>query len=161
MSGYKTSIICTNGHLITGSSNGDNSNNKFCTKCGAPTITSCPKCSTPIRGKYNMDGVLDLTPYKYVPKYCHNCGNPYPWTKNALDSAKLLINEDEQLSDTEKENFSNSLPDLIVDTPTPKTNVAVVRFKKYISKVASATADGIKDIIVDIASETIKKSLGL
>jgi hypothetical protein len=157
---YKTSIICMNGHLISGTSNGDNSQNKFCRDCGAETIAKCSKCSTPIRGKYIMDGVVNLSPFNYVPKYCHDCGAPYPWTERALESARILINEDEELSSDEKEQFSNSLPDLMVDSPTPQTTVSIVRFKKYMLKAASWTADGIRDIIVDIASETIKKSLG-
>lgn len=158
---YATSIICKNGHLISGNSNGNTANNKYCTKCGSETITACLNCNTPIRGKYKADGVLDLTKYDYVPSYCHNCGISYPWTKTALETASLLINEDENLNSLEKQQFCETLPDLIVESPTPKTQLAIVRFKKFINKAATYTADGIRDIFVDIASETIKKSLGL
>lgn len=160
MGHYNTSIICKNGHLISGDSNGNNSDNKYCRKCGAETITSCPYCNTPIRGRYEMDGIADFTSYEYVPSYCHNCGKPYPWTETALKSANALINEDENLNSSEKQQLAETLPDLIVETPTPKTQLSIARFKKLFRKAASYTADGVKEIIVDIASETIKKSLG-
>ncbi|NEZ50199.1 DUF2321 domain-containing protein [Clostridium botulinum] len=158
---YKTSIICENGHLVTGDSNGNNIDNKYCRKCGAKTITSCLKCETPIRGRYKIEGFADLTSYNYVPSYCHNCGEPYPWTKSALEASKILINEDENLTNDEKQQFCESIPDLLVEESTPRTKVAIVRFKKFLGKAATYTADGIKDIFIDVASETIKKSLGI
>lgn len=51
---------------------------KRCDKCGGITIFKCPKCSTKIRGKYHMDGAIDLTK-KEVPWSCHECGSSYPW----------------------------------------------------------------------------------
>jgi len=41
----------------------------------------------------------------------------------------------------------------------PRTTVAATRFKKIISNVGKATADGFKDILVDVLSETAKKIL--
>lgn len=158
---YKTAQICLNGHIITRSFDSSYSEN-FCSKCGANTITACPNCNSILRGKYIVPGVLDLTTDKSpAPFYCYNCGKAYPWTERAIEAAELLILEDENLNDTEKQQFSESLPDLLTESPTPRTNIAIVRFKKFLGKTASYTAEGIRDIFVDVASETIKKSLGL
>lgn len=162
MGTYRTAQICLNGHEITTSADSSPElTENFCSKCGAATITKCPNCNAPIRGYYHVEGVLSLGHKYKVPSYCHNCGKPYPWTKTALESAKALIDEDENLNSEEKKQFFETLPDLIVESPTPKTQLATARFKKFISKVATYTADGVKSIIVNIASETIKKSLGL
>lgn len=158
---YRTAQICLNGHLITDSADAYSElQEKFCSKCGSKTIMACQHCNSKIRGDYYVEGVWGVSDYD-IPAYCHNCGKPYPWTQAAIESAALLINEDENLNSDEKQQFRETLPDLIVQSPTPRTQVAVVRFKKFISKTASYTADGIKDIFVDVASETIKKSLGL
>ncbi|MCX8167307.1 MAG: DUF2321 domain-containing protein [Candidatus Micrarchaeota archaeon] len=162
MSGvYRVAQICLNGHLITSSADiHPQHQEKYCSKCGEKTITECPECKTPIRGKYEVEGVISFNDDYKVPSYCYNCGKPYPWTESALESAKSLINEDENLTTDEKQQFVNALPDLIVESPTPKTQVSVIKFKKFIIKVAAPTGQALKDIIVDIASETIKKSLG-
>jgi hypothetical protein len=160
MGNYKTAQICLNGHIITRSYS--SKFQKFCTKCGSEAITNCPNCGSILRGRYEVPGVLDLTADNSpAPSYCYSCGKPYPWTESALEVARLLILEDENLNDTEKEQFSDSLPDLLTESPTPKTKLAIVRFKKYIGKAATYTVEGIRDIFVDVASEAIKKSLGL
>lgn len=156
---YRTAQICLNGHIITRSFSSNSQN--FCSKCGSKAITSCPHCSSPLRGKYEVPGVVSLTIDKSpAPLYCYSCGKPYPWTESALEAAKLLILEDENLNDEEKNNFSESLPDILVESPTPKTQLAIVRFKKYLGKAAAYTVEGMRDILVDVASEAIKKSLG-
>ena len=51
---YDIAQICINGHVINSMSKSHPEHNKkFCDKCGAPTITNCPKCNTPIRGHYH------------------------------------------------------------------------------------------------------------
>lgn len=156
---YRTAQICLNGHIITRALSSNSQ--KFCSQCGSETITNCPHCSSILRGRYDVPGVLDLTTDESpAPSYCYNCGKPYPWTESALEAARLLILEDENLTDDEKNKFSDSLPDMLVESPTPKTQLAIVRFKKYLGKAAVYTAEGIRDIFVDVASEAIKKSLG-
>lgn len=159
---YLIAQICLNGHVITDSYNKNPEfHQNYCDKCGAETITKCPNCKTNIRGDYEVEGVAVISSrISPAPAYCYNCGNPFPWTKSAIDAAQLLINEDENLNPLEKQQFTDSLPDLFVESPTPKTQVAIVRFKKFLGKAATYTAEGIKDIFVDVASEAIKKSLG-
>lgn len=48
----------------------------FCSKCGAPVITACPKCSAKLLGSY--EGVIGSGPEE-PEKFCFTCGAPYPW----------------------------------------------------------------------------------
>lgn len=57
----------------------------------------------------------------------------------------------------ERELLKQSLDDLVRDTA--KTQVAALRFKKLVGKAGNVVAGGLRDILVDIASETAKKIL--
>jgi len=48
----------------------------FCSECGAPVITECPKCSGRLLGAY--EGVVGVGPEK-PENFCFSCGSPYPW----------------------------------------------------------------------------------
>ena len=78
---YETMQVCLNGHQITDRYNSSPElRRKYCNEYGAETIHQCPNCGTPVRGDYIVPGVLAFsrTP---VPKRCHECGQPYPWTE--------------------------------------------------------------------------------
>jgi hypothetical protein len=49
------------------------------------------------------------------------------------------------------------MPDLITDTP--KSKVAETKYKIIMKKAGKATAEAVKELIICIASETIRKSL--
>lgn len=151
MSNYYPAEICLNGHVISSYSTNIE---KYCSNCGAKTISSCPSCNTPIRGKYNADNVVILQDYK-APSYCFSCGKPFPWTQSRIDAIAELIEFDNQLSKDEKLYISNNVNELTIDTP--KTKVVATKVKFYLSEAATATADAIKDILVEIISESAKK----
>jgi hypothetical protein len=154
---YRTAQICLNGHVINDSADEHTERNqKFCSLCGQPTIMNCPNCNEKIRGCYYVPGVLKSWKYS-APAFCYNCGKPYPWTDEKLKAANELIAEDEQLSQSEKETLALALPDIISETP--RTQLAATKFKKLIGKAVSVTGEGLKQILVDIASETAKKIL--
>jgi len=158
---YNAARICLNGHVISRrvkdtSSTGD----KFCQLCGAETICRCLKCGEIIRGKYEMDKLLDLRPDDSpAPAYCYNCGSPYPWTEDALESTRMVIDEENRLSTDEKENLKKSLPDIISETP--RTSLAVLRFKKAMGHVGKFTQDAFSKFAVSTACEAAKIMLGL
>lgn len=151
MSGYYPAEICLNGHVISSSSKNVET---YCSDCGAKTISSCPSCNTPIRGKYNDEYVVYVQEYK-APAYCFSCGNPFPWTQSRIDAINELIEFDNQLSNDKKSYINNNINALTVDTP--KTKVVATKIKFYLSETANATGNAIKDILVDIISETAKK----
>lgn len=150
---YDIAQICTNGHVINSQSvYAPHLNMKFCQKCGTPTITTCQYCSTNIRGPYHTRiGVSGFT----RPSFCSNCGQPYPWTEAKITVAHELAEEMENLSAEEKKLLSKSIDDLITDSP--RTELAATRFKKILLKVGEPAARALRELIVDIASETAKK----
>ncbi len=159
MSGYyDTAQICLNGHVTN-----DNfrkypvHNTDHCPKCGEPTIVQCPSCKSDIRGSYEIDGVFAVGGEFPAPAFCHKCGNAYPWTEKRLQAAKALADEFDELSSDEKEKLKGSLDALVRESAM--TEVAGVRFKKIMKKLGKESYEGMKNILTDIASETIKKTI--
>jgi hypothetical protein len=153
---YDVAQICLNGHITNSSTKlRPQHNKKFCDSCGASTIMNCPNCDSEIQGAYHMQMVVGT--FFSLPSYCQNCGKPYPWTEKRLSAAYELAQELDVLSDEDKKILSQSIDDLIKETP--KTVVASVRFKKIMAKAGKSAADGFKNILVDIFSEAVRKSL--
>lgn len=150
---YLTPTICLNGHVV--SSRSENYS-KFCKSCGNSTISHCPSCSKSIQGHYEVPGVFGFFDY-IPPSYCHECGEPYPWTSQVINNAVELLALDEQLPSDQKEIIRLALPDLLIETST--TPVAVAKHKKYIPSAQSFVKDGLKNLLFDIVNETVKKSL--
>jgi len=98
-------------------------------------------------------------PMTGVPRFCAECGKPFPWTERAVSAAKELADEVEGIDDTEREKAKNSFIALASDTP--QTTVAATRVKKLIAKAGPIVGNGIREIVVSIATEAAKKSMGL
>lgn len=149
---YHVAQICLNGHIINSMYDAyPEFNQNFCDKCGVRTITECPHCNSNIKGYY--EGSFKFM--KHTPSYCFNCGNPYPWTESALKSAQELLELEGVLSKEDLDYFNENKSSLIADTPNSK--VVATKLKLFISKVSSSTGSVLKDIIVDVASESVKK----
>ena len=117
--------ICLNGHVITeNAQRSPEFRKKFCDKCGEPTTTQCPKCNAPIQGEYHVEGVVAIGFNPVAPNFCHECGQPYPWTQRRIDAAKALAEDFEDLSNDERQKLKQSLDDLYRDSPN--TEVAAV-----------------------------------
>jgi len=85
--------VCLNGHQTTARYNqSPEHRKKFCAICGESTIHKCPECDTSIKGKYNVDGVISVTPTA-VPTHCENCGNQFPWTKRKAEVKNQIAPE--------------------------------------------------------------------
>jgi hypothetical protein len=159
MGHYETAQVCLNGHVITDTYISSPSlRQQFCSKCGKETIFQCPSCKANIQGDYRVDGVVSLgRRICPAPAYCHSCGKPYPWTESNLKTISDLLKLDEQLQEADIETMEEILPDLLTDTP--KSKVAEAKYKIIMRKAGRATIEAVKEIIVEIASEAIKKSL--
>ena len=154
--GYDTALVCLNGHSLNSSSTRlPQFNTKHCEECGEPGIAECPACHHAIRGTYWGGGGLSVN-YD-VPRHCPGCGKPYPWTERAVDAARELISLSEKLSPAEKEDFTRAVSDVATDTPRSKA--AAQKIKIYSAKAGREIAQGVRDIAVNIASETLKKIL--
>lgn len=155
---YDVAQICLNGHVITESARSSPQfTQKYCDRCGEPTIIECKNCKTPIRGRYHTEGFFGVGGIPVAPSFCHECGNPYPWTEGKLAAAWELADELEELSTEEKEKLKQNLNELVRDTP--KTEVAVTRVKKILSKIGKESFAAMKSILLDLATEAVKKSL--
>lgn len=160
MEHYNKAEICLNGHLISANSSPIN-HQEFCTQCGKLTITNCQKCNEPIRGWLEVDGLTVVrrkSQYK-IPAYCHSCGEPYPWTVTAINTAEMLIREDDEVSQEEMEKLIDVISDLIVETP--RTKLATVRLNKYLMKATKFTVDGLRQFLIDFGCEFVLKSLDM
>jgi hypothetical protein len=154
---FDVAQICTNGHLITASSKEEPElMRNFCKRCGSQTITTCQHCNSEITGYETEYGAL--LGYD-VPHYCPDCGKPYPWTEKSINTITLLIKEEANFSTEEAANLTNSLPDIV--TETPATQLAVLRFKKAVCSAGKFTADSLRQFTIDFGCELAKKSLGL
>ena len=154
--GYDIAQICLNGHVTNGSTQHMPEFSKaFCDNCGEATITICPECKNPIRGEY-WGGSISLESMK-APKFCINCGKPFEWTKRKIDSAKELATLSDGFTEADIKDFQNSIENIVSNSPN--IEVAKVKYLKYIKKAGVAVSNGLKDILVDIVSETVKKTI--
>jgi|AntAceMinimDraft_17_1070374.scaffolds.fasta_scaffold83186_2 hypothetical protein len=152
--GYDIAQICINGHPINSSSTTyPQYNQDYCDKCGAKATTICVVCRTSIRGSYHHP---DIVPNIYIPpSYCYKCGHPFPWTEQKIQVAIELSKEEGQLTDDDVKELEESIKEIISDTP--RTQLGASRFKRMMNKLGKPTAQAVRDILVDLVSETAKK----
>ena len=150
--------ICQQGHLVVTSMRDSPALTKsFCERCGTSTISECQTCGWPIAGEgYAPFG--GGGPYQ-LPKYCGECGKPFPWTELALSTAKEYTDNLDQLSAEEKRTLKRTFDDLTSDTA--RTLPAANRFKQFVAKIGPVAGDTLKQILVSVVSETARKSMGL
>jgi hypothetical protein len=77
----------------------------------------------------------------------------------ALFAAKEYTDDLDQLSAEEKKQLKATFDDLTSDTA--RTPLAANRFKKFVSKIGPVAGDVLTKIIVDFATEAVKKYMGL
>ena len=129
----------------------------FCEKCGSAIISKCPHCGNTIQGR--SDGSFGYAVEYTVPSYCKDCGEPYPWTSSAIQTAMDILAEDENLSTDTYEKIVEILPDVV--TETPKTQLAVIRLKKVFASIGKFAAEGLRQFIIDFGCEVVKQQMGL
>ena len=155
---YDVAQICLNGHVINEQSRGyAKYNTKHCIDCGAKTITSCQDCEEEIRGVL-IDSMVISLEKSPAPKYCHECGKPYPWTQRKIKAFRELVNSS-SLNQDYKTVLLDGITHIIRDTP--ETEVACVKFSKIIPKLkqhkqplvsllSKIAADSAKELLVGL-----------
>jgi hypothetical protein len=157
MGWYDVAQICLNGHIINiMAKSHPEDNQKFCQKCGAKTITTCPHCGAPIRGYYHPEEII-LSSLLEVPKFCYNCGKPYPWTESKLKLAYELIDKNKKLSPQEKNILKQDIDNLVKETSDIQTTAS--RFKKIAKKLREPAFETLIKILAHIVSERVIKLL--
>ncbi|UPU37491.1 DUF2321 domain-containing protein [Geomonas paludis] len=153
MEGYDVAQVCPNGHVSNEMSVAyPDFNRDFCESCGEKTITTCPSCKKPIRG--GLHGVFTTAEFT-PPAFCRNCGQPFPWTQRGIQAAIDLATIVGGLQGEDAAQFGTSIQEVARDTA--QAQVAAHRVKGLLGKVATTTASAIRDVMVDIVSETAKK----
>ena len=156
---FHVGMACLNGHPINSSSDVyPTKNAKHCPECGKATITACTHCHAALRGYRDVPGVVDLLSWK-PPSFCHECGQPFPWTEQGAKSLSEAIGEIDTLSAEELAKLRESIPDIL--TETPSTSLAASRFKKAFAKIGAAGTKLLSEIIVKVGAEAAIRSMGL
>lgn len=157
MSGwYDVAQVCRNGHMITDRAQNSPVHKKnFCHKCGSGTLTQC-SCGVNIQGHYHVYG-FEFAGKKRPPAYCHACGKSFPWTAERVAAAIELLELAEDLNQEDREALTRSLPDLLSDGP--RTQVASVRWQRFLAGGGRMIAENIRSVLVEIASEAAKKAI--
>jgi hypothetical protein len=152
---YDIAQICLSGHLINCFSDGQiDRNTDFCETCGEKTITRCPTCESPIRGGTVAPQISSLMK---APSYCIFCGSSFPWLAARLAAAEELADIVDEFTADDKRVIANSLKDIVRDTA--RTQVAALKFKGLAAKAGGNIATAFRDILVEVASETAKKTI--
>ena len=150
---FDIALICLSGHVVNESTKRfPGYNTKYCKECGEKTINSCPNCKHTIRGaRAGMVGFVS------APAYCEECGHPFPWTETKIQTALHLFAEEMADKDAIRQ-FEESVR--TISKGNPEAPLAANRLGKLVARVTTTiTADAIKKTVVEVASETIKKTL--
>jgi hypothetical protein len=149
--------VCLNGHLINSQVRlTPYLSQPYCEKCGAPTITSCTKCGTPIRGAFHEPGIFIIQELT-VPAYCLGCGSAYPWTLQRLEAARSLADELQTLKPAQREALKRSIDELVHETP--HSQAAALQFKRLLAQAGTEAANGMKEILVSIVTESVRRAI--
>ncbi|WP_336014809.1 DUF2321 domain-containing protein [Fusobacterium polymorphum] len=159
------SAICEKGHLQTSLLEfSENYENLYCKECGSKIIDKCPHCNAEIQGGmachtvgrdivYNQPTV-DTQKYSNntVPKYCHNCGKPYPWTEEFLNTYKgtlsLVLEDEKELQNK----IYNATEELVKNNFDLKSPMATL-FKLLLNKTGDLAKGVLVDTLSSVASE--------
>jgi hypothetical protein len=159
---YGNVLVCMNGHVISSKVNDDKITEKYCAICGDEIINKCVECNTHFKGTPRMEGNPFEDSYSYFgnvyirPAFCVNCGKPHSWTKRAEEAVYELI-ELAPLTEQEIVEWKKTVPILIKEAPT--VSVAAIKFKTFAKKAGNEIGKTVKDIVVSVVSEVVKKAI--
>jgi hypothetical protein len=148
---YYNAAVCVRGHVASEGVEFSQPGN-FCQECGAEVITSCTKCSTPIRGPSRA--VLSARAFT-PPSFCLQCGAPFPWIAAKISAARELADEIEGLSSEDRGKLKEAIVDIATDGP--RTELGATRIKKMLGRASSAVGGALWKMSVDLATEAAKR----
>ena len=123
-----------------------------CTLCGAVCQDECRNCLEPIRGAWLY---TPASSYK-LPRFCHGCGQPYPWTQAAKEKVTELINTSE-LNAVEKAQAQADLEAILTGIPSAET--AAKRTRSLFLKMGDKLHSAYLDYVVPLGGEAIARIL--
>lgn len=152
---YDTALICRNGHIVNDAMEFVPADNKkFCSKCGVAAMSACPSCSAAIQG-LRRDGSSTHGLFT-APGYCRECGEAFPWTKAQLNSLSQLLAMTDATAEDQAA-LRDSLPSIAAESPS--TPVAIAQWRKFLASAGKQMGELIRGVLVEVASEAVKKKL--
>ncbi len=153
---YEIQQVCENGHQINAGCNKYPERCvDYCKKCGAKTIKACSHCNTEIRGYHiSIEGFSSYS--ADVPSYCHNCGEPYPWTESKIVTAVQIFAEFGDLSEEEKETIEQDINNIAKDIP--QAELSAMRIKRIWEKYGKIAYNVIMEFASKTAAEVLKNT---
>lgn len=144
--------ICLQGHVR--SSDGCFERGANCTKCGAACIDECQNCRAPIRG------LLADSPAQHyeLPFFCYGseCGLPYPWMQDKLDTAHELLYDNKNLSLAELDELWGLLKFLMSDPNSEWAPAKTKLITMKLAKVNKASREFLLDFTAKVAAGVAK-----
>lgn len=122
---------------------------KFCADCGAKTMSKCHVCGAYIQYKEHRP--------HYVPSYCTECGEPFPWVSSALEELGRVTDEAKELTPEEKAALKRAYPELTKNTV--KTRDAVETLKAYYAKFSPAAVAIVRTVLVNVMTDEAKQAM--
>jgi len=152
---YGIALVCANGHVLADDLEQQTARKaRFCPECGEGTTSECPECGAPIRGRYH-ERRLAVTPMRKPPAFCHECGEPYPWTQDKLRAAADLLSRMKRLSPEEREALAIDFREIMTDNP--RTQVAALDIKSALGKAGKVIGPLLRDLVGEIATEAARR----
>jgi hypothetical protein len=92
-----------------------------------------------------------------IPKFCHECGKPYPWTERKMDEVYKLIDKNKKLNSSEKEVLKKLIWEIVIESP--KKDLAIEEAKRPLQKMGDEAVKLLKSLLIDLLSEVVKRQL--
>jgi len=149
---YCGAQICLQGHVR--SSEGYFERGERCTKCGAACIDECQYCRAPIRGRPAHSPVLHYD----LPFFCHSpeCGHPYPWMQDKLETARELLYDLDNLSLGERDQVWELLKVVMSDPNSEWAEAKTELIGIKLAKVSRVSRDVLLDFTAKVAAAVMK-----
>jgi hypothetical protein len=128
----------------------------FCSKCGAPVIQACPRCSARILGGHV--GVISAG--GKPEKFCFSCGAPYPWADREALVMQLrnVLEFEPGLDDAARLEIAEQI---VVLSEPAEDNKRRVRAGELLRKLAPKGWETAQPILQTLVSAELQKQLGL
>lgn len=152
--------VCKRGHTITDSLDFLEMSNvpRFCADCGAPVVTQCESCSSPLLGGYRGSLSPELRP---PDPFCYQCGAPHRWASREQRVGHLEnLLEFEDLDEATQLAVIEQLA--VLTKPVDEVEDAVqVTAADRIRKMAPSFWNSAVPVLQSVLSEAAKRTLGL
>jgi hypothetical protein len=158
MGEYMPAAVCRRGHVYARDLQLSPPADR-CETCGGTILTSCSSCTSMIRGRYRVEGVVNFAEEYSPPEFCFNCGSPMPWATRLARIYELQnMLDEEDLDEAARLTVSEQLTAL--QNPDLDEDEQVERWKR-IRRLAPGLMTSGQRIVESVATAAVKAQLGL